>query len=368
MSGSSAYAAIVMLAVFVSMLGAESARADEFPGASGMALIDETHFLVVQDTKYDQPGDRIGVLAVDPLGGYDYTPLSVDWPVRPAHDMESCYGFRTREGEFLAAESGAYLKDWQDPTSELYQGRIWHLKVSGGEGSWHVEVLRTYDIPWELHEIEGMFGMQIAVETYDESYMPFPRSQLETVAEDTTAGGEQPEAASEEEDELEASPQVPSVERRSAIMLVTRGGDYPYEVARVYWGYVDYGTGEFALSDAGSNGRAITDLNGSSPWLRGCSDVYLDDHGCVWLAGCEDLGDGGPFRSRIVRYGKLDFTDTYWSGPSSYGNVSWVIDGVKIEALGAPVTAGCIISYATDDEGFGGIWRPLGPPSQPYWY
>lgn len=386
---SRAYALLVVAAA-VSIacipLFAVPALAVEFPGASGMALIDETHFLVVQDTKYNQPGDRLGVLSVDPRGGYDYTPLDVDWPVRPAHDLESCYGFRTRPGEFLAAESGSYLKDWQDPDSELYQGRIWHLKVTGGDGGWQVEVLKTYDIPWKLHEIEGMISIQMRVEAWNPSYVPAPPSRLwmESDENDEDDGEADDDDSGEDDDNADEAGDVdaddndewpvstpyappvqpePQFEYRPVIVLATRGGDYPYEVGRVYWGYVDFETGEFALSGEGASGRAISDLVGSSPFLRGCSDMYIDRRGCLWLASCEDLGDNGPFRSRVVRYGSLDLTSSFWDGPSSFPSISWTINGLKVEALGAPVVAGCVLSFATDDEDYGGIWRPLGPPA-----
>lgn len=376
----------VLIAVTLStvMTFAAAAYADEFPGASGMALIDDTHFLIVRDTKYDQPGERLGILSVDPLGGYDYLPLAVDWPLRPAHDMESCYGFRTRPGEFLAAESGSYHKDWQDPESELYQGRIWHLKVTGAEGGWQVEVLKTYDIPWELHEIEGMFSLYMSASFGTGSYMPpfFSPNEVildsdtymgsaELEAEGPTGGWDDPqiyESGNAVEEFFSGSAGL----TRPAIVLVTRGGEQPYEPATFYWGYVDFDAGTLEFDDAGRRGIPLQSQSSpGQPWTRGCSDIYVDNQGVLWIATTQDASDSGPFRSTVYRYGPFDQTQAYaYMGGSAVmpGEAKWTLDGFKIEALGAPVIAGSVLSFATDDEGFGGIWRPLGPPVSQYWF
>jgi hypothetical protein len=376
---------VVLLAAAISLLSTTALTyAAEFPGASGMALIDDTHFLIVQDTKYDQSGDRLGILSVDPLGGYHYLPLTVDWPVRPAHDLESCYGFRTRPGEFLAAESGAYHQDWQNPESELYQGRIWHLKVTGGESGWQVEVLTTYDIPWELHEIEGMFSLYMSASFGSGSYMPQfygsngvildsdkSMDSMEQGTESSIGGWDDPQII-ERGDPVGEFFSGSTGSSKPAIVLVTRGGEQPYEPATFYWGYVDFDAGTLEFNDAGLRGRALqSQTNPGQPWTRGCSDIYVDNQGVLWVATTQDASDAGPFRSTVYRYGAFDQTQAFslmGASPVMPGEAKWVLDGFKIEALGAPVIAGSVLSFATDDEGFGGIWRPLGPPVSQYWF
>jgi hypothetical protein len=91
----------------------------------------------------------------------------------------------------------------------------------------------------------------------------------------------------------------------------------------------------------------------------------------LWIATTQDASDAGPFRSTVYRYGPFDQTQAYsYMGGSAVmcGEAKWTLDGFKIEALGAPVIAGSVLSFATDDEGFGGIWRPLGPPVSQYWF
>ena len=106
------------------------------------------------------------------------------------------------------------------------------------------------------------------------------------------------------------------------------------------------------------------------PWGRSCTDLYLDPGGAIWVAAVEDSSDAGPFRSIIYRYGHLNSEswgrDDYFM-PSGYME-SWVIEGVKIEALAAPCIPGSAMSYATDDENYGGVWRPLGLSSPSYLY
>ena len=37
-------------------------------------------------------------------------------------------------------------------------------------------------------------------------------------------------------------------------------------------------------------------------WVRGCSDLYLDEAGVIWVATAQDFGDAGPFYSTVYRF------------------------------------------------------------------
>ena len=43
---------------------------------------------------------------------------------------------------------------------------------------------------------------------------------------------------------------------------------------------------------------------------------------------------------------------------------SWVLDGLKVKALAGPPdsVSSAFLSFATEDEHLGGVWRPLYPP------
>jgi hypothetical protein len=85
------------------------------------------------------------------------------------------------------------------------------------------------------------------------------------------------------------------------------------------------------------------------------------------------MGDSGPFRSVIYRVGKFDPSVSYPVQYEMNQDMVWYLDGLKVEALGPPVVAGSVLTFATDDENYGGLWRPLPPADpqpqrQPYYY
>jgi hypothetical protein len=115
--------------------------------------------------------------------------------------------------------------------------------------------------------------------------------------------------------------------------------------------------------------------------FRGCADLLLvpaaggpgggSGGGVADLlaVSTEDPGDAGPWRSVIYRAATVAADGTL--GKPTAPAVVAVIDGLKVEALAAGVVtvAGdpgktpmvCPLTIATDDEDFGGVWRPLFP-------
>jgi hypothetical protein len=98
---------------------------------------------------------------------------------------------------------------------------------------------------------------------------------------------------------------------------------------------------------------------------RDCSDLHLEakDGGwAVWSVATRDEGDAGPFHSAVYRAGKFVVED---------GKVRFVreeapadvyhLHGLKVEALAAAPKCVSKSAFAigTDDESYGGIWRPL---------
>lgn len=344
-----------------------TAHAEPFAGASGMAQISDNAYLCVQDTKADRPGSRIGILTVDTeKGGYDYLPLEPDWEGELPHDLESAFALRDRPGELLLCESGAY-ENWT--THEYHIGRIFHIRLTAAAESWDFELLGTIPIPEHLHEIEGMFLLPV----FNPEDIQFDRDLFGDVdvARDALVQEAMAAAGLEEAGADEAAldwgapgvrqPQPSDLPGRDLayLILCTRGGDEAYEPASFHENVIDLKNHELRELRNGQ-GIDISVPPQSDPFQRGCSDVYLDRVGILWIVSCSDLGDNGPFNSRIYRYGQYDIERGYGMSRSIYDNTSWFISGLKVEALCGSVMEGSTLCYATDDEGFGGIWRSLG--------
>ena len=100
----------------------------------------------------------------------------------------------------------------------------------------------------------------------------------------------------------------------------------------------------------------------------GAADIWLrqEDEGSwsVLRVGSTDYGDLGPFRSLIYRAGTLTVGRRCSFRKSPRPTILWELEGLKVEALAAPARVGreltqAAISIATDDESYGGVWRPL---------
>ena len=78
----------------------------------------------------------------------------------------------------------------------------------------------------------------------------------------------------------------------------------------------------------------------------------------------EDAGDEGPFRSIIYRAATVQADAVNPIQLSKTQRPSWMMDGLKVEALAGPPdgVSGAFLSFATEDEQLGGVWRPLYPP------
>lgn len=343
------------------------AIAAELPPISGMALLEDRSFLVVTDAKANSPEERVGVLTVGADGAYSFEAIAVDWPGAPANDLESVARLPGPPGEFLAAESGC----WTDRTTgEFHQGRIFWLAVVLLDGVWEAVVREELMIPEDYREIEGMVVMEgsdsrpspvSSTSGYDKQYRQSKQSSqfsyLHRLPGDEIQVDEQllpPTLADSSQEQV----------KPLLVVLGLRGGTYPYEPPVLHWGYADFANSRLDICDG--SGLPLEHFTSGYPTARGCSDLYLDPAGVLWVAAAEDTGDSGPFRSSVWRFGpfmpdRLSFFDHYfYIDQLNHGNLQWTMDGIKIEAIAAPVMPGSVLSYATDDEAYGGIWRPLG--------
>ena len=68
---------------------------------------------------------------------------------------------------------------------------------------------------------------------------------------------------------------------------------------------------------------------------------------------------GVTFQSVVYSAGKLDFNKSPPVDRSVQSKQRWQVDGFKVEGLAPTALSGSKLSFATDDEEYGGVWRPL---------
>lgn len=294
-------------------------RAETPNGYSGMAPAGDGVYLVVKDYKTPRDADpRVGLLTVRPKGGADYRPIDgIDWKDAdgPASDLEACCAVPGAAGEFFLAESGYFQGKF---------GRVFHVRLTRDGDTATLAVVRV---------LKGVI----------------PRA---TGADGSTESGR----------EVEGMSCVRTAAGRLVLALGLRGGKVGTgtATARLVWGDLDLTAGTFGpaaeaelVADAGLGGR-------------GCADLLLEPTTgggwAVWAVAADDGGDAGPFRSAVYEAGVLaDGGGRVCFRRPAAPRVGWRLDGLKVEALARAGDPGrfCV---ATDDEAFGGVWRPLFPP------
>ncbi|WP_229529056.1 hypothetical protein [Planctobacterium marinum] len=302
---------IAYLTLIILLWSFSQAQAVEI-GFSGMARINADSFLVVTDKKGYQQGDRLGVLKTRTDAIPEFTAISIaDWKHSDgqASDLESVCQIPGKSNEFLLAESGYWKGQF---------GRLFHIALTIPTA-----VVKTvYQLP------------------------------MLTGSDDKIDG-----------DNFEG---IVCLEhnRKFYVVLGERGGSeaYPNGVLRI--GVLDYDRSLLSWDEY--QDKAVTvvapELWGNPQLRRTISDLHLDNQGTVWAVATEDAGDEGPFRSIV--YPAASVTDATHSEPLQRVNapkIFWQIDGFKVEALAAPsvMVPGSVLSIGTEDESYGGTWRPL---------
>jgi hypothetical protein len=97
---------------------------------------------------------------------------------------------------------------------------------------------------------------------------------------------------------------------------------------------------------------------------RDISALYLDSEFTLWAAASEDFGDYGTFASVVYKVATVNVEDSDPIQIAKPYTISYTVDGFKIEALAAPTSEveGSVFAIGTEDEVFGGVWRPLRRP------
>lgn len=290
------------------------------PGYSGMAQISDNAFLTVNDRKNPiEPGYRLGVVTLTAVNGTVFTPVRVgDWmhEDNEPSDLEACCSIPGRDGEFLVAESGFYNGQF---------GRIFHVVVSkNNEGLWTAFVKKAFRI-------------------YDR--------KLD--AENRSHQGDQVEGMACFE-----------FFGKTILVFGERGGptDGGTKTGTVVWGTIDLESYQF-----GKLGEAPL-VNQSLLGDRDCSALRLiankDGSISVLSVATRDADDNGPFHSVLYRAGRFTVNPmkkTIEFERDAKPPILSDLSGIKVEALAGPAAnaPGSKYSIATDDEHFGGVWRPL---------
>ena len=273
---------------------------------SGIApLAEEGAYLVCQDTKTGLEKDwvpRVGVLKITEDGRSRYQDLGiVDWGEGQEipNDVEAVCTVAGRPGEYLLVESGFYKGRF---------GRIFHLGVTPVAGT-------------DLYMCSVLGHFQ-----------PEPPAEPGW----TTPGHLQFEGAATFESG-----------GRLWLALGRRGG--PKINGELLWGELDLKRWSYKASES---------VPLVAPGLRACADLYLGFNDELLCVAASDPGNLGPFRSYIYRVGRFQEGA---SKPTFRADSErlWTLDGLKVEALGPCWLPGSSFCVGTDDEVYGGAWRPL---------
>ena len=280
-------------------------------GFSGLEAIDSVRFLVVVDRKDFQQGLRLASLRIEGATP-DLTELSVStWGGTPPlpSDLEGVCGIPQRTNEFFATESGS----WEGRAGRLYR----------------IQVAQTSAV---VSDIE----------------------QLPVWADNT------PDITGDQLEGLECAQLT-----ASTVLLIfgERGGSAAHPSALLRWATYDLPTSTLTWTADGRTGKPVPGLLPQGG--RNITGLYLDSNNDLWASGAVDPDqDFGPFWSLVYKVAVVDVDSNDPIQVIAAPAITHCVDGFKIEGLAAAPTtvAGAQLSFAGEDESFGGIFRALRSP------
>lgn len=281
----------------------QARRASVLPDVSGLTWVGGDRFLAVHDAKFpDEPGlPRVSILAAPTdLDGIRWTPLAIEFPVKPASDLESAARIPDADGRarFLIAEST------EEVAEKPFSRRIFLLEMAGEE-----------------------------VAVIDHADWPIPTRNVEGMAVGESDGG-------------------------LVFLFAERAhGEASSEIVWAELTLEPLGFGPFRSAGA------FESPGPTGPIARPVSALEVDARGVVYAASAEDPDDdNGPFRSAVYRIGRVVTVAGRAAveldrRPALLGT----LDGFKVEALAARERADGSVELwvGVDDEHFGGTLRPL---------
>lgn len=272
-----------------------------FPNLSGLTWMNDDHLVAVHDAKnkFEKKKDpRISVLSLSSNLDVTLTRVKMNWgDEQVSDDLESVCALSLEDGDFLAAESG------QDGEPFV---RIFRLKITEQNKGWNGEVVDVFSLPDDTVNVEG----------------------IECLARD---------------------------DQKATILLGERGGSHECPDGKLRLCEIDFASGQVTMLE--EIVISIDNINWTNPGRhRDISDLYLDPTGTLWGVATEDPADAGPWRSAIYKAGTVSGSEvTIDDNPE----IAAEVVGLKIESLAGPIVDASRFSLGTDDESYGGIWRPV---------
>lgn len=282
-------------------------------GSSGMCSYGSNSYLTVYDLKSFQEGSRVGFLQsykdsliVNPIKITEWS----EWG-GPSSDLESICKLSGRNNEFLIAESG----NWQGKG-----GRIFHIEV-------------------DTLKLEALIKGVINIPMFKENNFGLTGDQYEGMI------------------------CLQESEQNYILLLAERGGSPVFPNGIIRWASLNLLDYRLSFSTQGFIGKQ---LEAPGNWegnlnKRDITDLYLDENNVIWSVGTEDMSDAGPFYSVIYQLGRV-VDDSEKPFIFLEDLIIWKeIYGFKVEALARPSSEipGNVISFGTEDEIYGGVWRVL---------
>jgi hypothetical protein len=296
---------IIVCSVLFYLPACATTTIPSIPGISGIARMSPDTYLIVQDAKiFEQDKPRIGLLNIKSASeSIEYKRL--DFPATAStlsNDLEGVCRVPNKPNEFLLAESGY----WQ----EKY-GRIFHISVT----KQHVALVHEFKLPFlrdnnpDQHDGDNFEGIACVAFNSD----------------------------------------------NVLILLGERGGTDVYPKGILRWGTYNLITRNVTWS---GQSQEVTSPN---PWgsskIRSITGLSIDSKNQLWGSASVDPGDNGPFRSVVYLIGHIDANQEI--PVQLYNpNTHWIVDGFKVEGVAAGED-GLPLSIGTEDENYGGIWRPM---------
>lgn len=283
------------------------------PAISGLAALDQNHYLAVQDKKIQRQGDRLSLIQLNQDQQLTAQSLFVtNWPAGQAsNDLEAVCALPDKSGEFLIAESGT----WQGSF-----GRLFHIKVFPT----YAQVLNTFELPVERDSSPEQDG-----------------------------------------DNFEGLACTKKDVNRYLVILGERG-------TATAAGFLQWGELDLAAANIQWNSQKIQVTGPTALKNRNYNRVIADLHleaDVLWASAVLDSSDNGPFTSAVYPLALVNPAAKQPISLMAERPVLWQIDGFKVEALASPspLIPGAALMIGTDDENYHGQFRPLAITEQsPY--
>lgn len=272
-----------------------------FPNLSGLTWMDDNNLVAVHDAKNEAgklKKPRVSILSLSSNLDVTLTRVKMNWgDEQISDDLESVCALSPEDGDFLATESG------QDGEPFV---RIFRLKITEQNKGWNGEVVDVFSLPDDTVNVEG----------------------IECLASD---------------------------DQKATILLGERGGSHECPDGKLRLCEIDFASGQVTMLE--EIVISIDNVNWTNPGRhRDISDLYLDPTGTLWGVATEDPADAGPWRSVIYKAGTVSGSEmTIDDNPE----IETEVVGFKIESLAGPIVDASRFSLGTDDESYGGIWRPV---------